>query len=96
VKRRAKSYHYEQLPALDLKTTGMPILGNFSVSIIPPDLLDLDAYPVTGISFDDHSSLSVSDVLTKIYRWSSYTTEYLVKVVNTSLGEYLVLQRKIE
>jgi hypothetical protein len=87
VKRTAKSYQKEQAPAISCKTSGVPILADFSQSIIPPDSFDLDGYPVTEVLFRDYEKLNVKEILTKIKSWS-YSQEYLESKVNEQLGEH--------
>lgn len=88
VKRTAKSYQKEQTPTISCKASGVPILADFSQSIIPPDSFDLDGYPVTEVSFKDYEKLKVKEILTNIKRWH-YSQEYLESKVNDQLGEHL-------
>jgi hypothetical protein len=89
VERRAKSYQKDQSPSIDIKASGVIILGNFAQSIISPESFDLEGYPISEIVFRDWQKLDVRDVLTQIKRWSAYNQEYLAGKVNDNLGEYL-------
>lgn len=88
VKKRAKSYHENQSPSIDIKSNGIIFLGDFSQSLISPDSLDLEHYPVSSLEFVEHESLRVKDVLTKIQNWD-YSQDYLEGLVNDQLGDYL-------
>ena len=87
VKRTAKSYQKEQTPTISCKASGIPVLADFSQSIIPPDSFDLDGYPVTEVLFREYEKLGVKEILTNIKKWT-YTQEYLESKVNGQLGEH--------
>ncbi len=89
VQRRSKSYQKSQFPCIDVKATGVIILGNFAQSVISPESFDLEGYPISTLTFKDWEQLDVSDVLTQINRWSAYSEEYLEGRVNDNLGEHL-------
>ncbi|MDY6894606.1 MAG: caspase family protein, partial [Thermotogota bacterium] len=89
VQRRAKSYQKEQLPCIDVKASGIFILGNFAQAIISPESFDIDGYPISNIVFKDWEPLDVKDVLTEIKRWTAYSQEYLEGRVNDNLHEFL-------
>lgn len=89
VQRRSKSYQKSQSPCIDVKASGVIILGNFAQSIISPESFDLDGYPISTLTFKDWESLDVADVLIEIKRWSAYSEKYLEDRVNDNLGKYL-------
>jgi hypothetical protein len=87
VRRTAKSYQKEQTPTISCKASGVPVLADFSQSIISPDSFDLDGYPVTDVLFQDYERLTVKEILTNIKKWT-YSQEYLESKVNDQLGKH--------
>jgi uncharacterized caspase-like protein len=67
VKRDAKSYQLDQSPGIDVKSSGALIIGNFSTSIISPEQLDLEGFPISSLKFTDQEKIDVIEVLTLIF-----------------------------
>lgn len=88
VMRRSKSYQKEQTPTISCKASGVPILADFSQSLIAPESFDLEGYPISELEFKDYEYMDVKDVLTNIRRWT-YSQDYLESKVNSQLGEHL-------
>ena len=86
--RRANSYQKEQTPTISCKASGVPILADFSQSLIAPERFDLEGYPISELEFKDFEYMDVKDVLTNIRRWT-YSQEYLESKVNSQIGDYL-------
>ena len=88
VQRRAKTYQKNQTPCVDVKSTGVMVLGDFR-NILPESMFNFNTSPISGLTIFGKETLLVKDVLTNIHRWSSYTEDYLEKKVNECLGDYL-------
>ncbi|HPG00223.1 MAG TPA: caspase family protein [Kiritimatiellia bacterium] len=88
VQRTARSYQAGQTPTVDMRTSGIPVLGNFGQSIVSPEAFSFDGRPFKTLKLSEKETMRVDEVLTNIKNWT-YSQDYLERKVNESLGDHL-------